>query len=91
LHRLKGELQLTLRNPDAAAAEACLQRAISIAREQGARTRQLRAATSLARVWHDQAKRAEARNLLAPVYAEFTEGFGMADLDKARIVLEELA
>ena len=65
-------------------------RALAIAREQGARSFELRAATSLARLWRDQGKRAEARDLLAPVYATFTEGFTTRDLKDAKALLEEL-
>ena len=63
---------------------------ISIAREQGARSLELRAATSLARLWRDQGQRAEARALLAPVYATFTEGFTTRDLIDAKALLDEL-
>jgi len=66
-------------------------RALAIAREQGARSFELRAATSLARLWRDQGKRAEARDLLAPVYAWFTEGFDTQDLIDAKALLEELS
>jgi predicted ATPase len=65
-------------------------RALAIAREQGARSFELRAATSLARLWRDQGKRAEARDLLAPVYAWFTEGFDTRDLVEAKALLAEL-
>ncbi len=76
---------------DAAEAAAWLQRAIDIARGQQAKSLELRAATSLARLWRDQGKRAQARNLLAPVYAWFTEGFDTADLKDAKALLEELS
>ena len=90
LHRLRGELLLALPEPDPAAAEACFRRAVAVAREQGARMWELRAATSLARLWRDQGEAAEARDLLAPVYGWFTEGFDTPDLVTARRLLEEL-
>ena len=89
LHRLDGELLLaTGGTADEAAAR--YHRALAIAREQGARSFELRAATSLARLWRDQGKRAEARDLLAPVYGWFTEGFDTRDLKEAKALLEEL-
>ena len=90
LHRLDGDLLLaTGGTADEAAAR--YHRALAIAREQGARSLELRAATSLARLWRDQGKRAEARDLLAPVYGWFTEGFDTRDLHDAKALLEELA
>ena len=71
-------------------AEDCFLRAIDIARKQQAKSLELRAATSLARLWQRQGKCAEARALLAPIYGWFTEGFGTADLQEARTLLEEL-
>ena len=89
LHRLDGDLLLaTGGTADEAAAR--YHRALAIAREQGARSFELRAATSLARLWRDQGKRAEARALLAPVYAWFTEGFDTRDLIDAKALLDEL-
>ncbi len=89
LHRLDGDLLLaTGGTADEAAAR--YHRALAIAREQGARSFELRAATSLARLWRDQGKRAEARDLLAPVYGWFTEGFDTRDLIDAKALLEEL-
>jgi predicted ATPase len=88
VHRLKGELLLASSGADRA--EACLRRAIEVARAQDARLWELRAATSLARLWAEQGKRAEARDLLAPVYGWFTEGFDTADLKKAKALLDEL-
>jgi predicted ATPase len=89
LHRLDGELLLaTGGTADEAAAR--YHHALAIAREQGARSFELRAATSLARLWRDQGKRAEARDLLAPVYGWFTEGFDTRDLLGAKALLEEL-
>jgi class 3 adenylate cyclase/tetratricopeptide (TPR) repeat protein len=90
LHRLDGDL---LRATGGAADEAAARyhRALAIAREQGARSLELRAATSLARLWRDQGKRTEARDLLAPVYAWFTEGFTTRDLIDAKALLDDLA
>ena len=68
-----------------------MQRAIETARSQQAKSLELRAATSLARLWRDQGKRAEAQDLLAPVYGWFTEGFDTADLKDAKALLDELA
>ena len=67
------------------------QRAIDTARSQQAKSLELRAATSLARLWGEQGKRAEAHDLLAPVYGWFTEGFDTADLKDAKALLDELA
>jgi predicted ATPase len=64
---------------------------MAVAQTQGAKLWELRAATSLARLWAEQGKRAEARNLLAPVYGWFTEGFDTADLEDAKGLLDELA
>ena len=74
-----------------AEAETWLQRALDVARRQQAKSLELRAATSLARLWQQQGKRSEARELLAPVYGWFTEGFDTADLQEAKALLEELA
>jgi predicted ATPase len=91
LHRLLGALLLTTPEPDPLGAEACFQRALAVARGQGARLWELRAATRLARLWAEQGRRAEAYDLLAPVYGWFTEGFDTADLKHAKELLEELA
>ena len=89
IHRLDGDLLLaTGGTADEAAAR--YHRALAIAREQGARSVEMRAATSLARLWRDQGKRAEARDLLAPIYAWFTEGFATRDLQDAKALLEDL-
>ena len=72
-------------------AEACFQQALAIARQQQAKSWELRAAMSLARLWQQQGKRAAARDLLAPIYGWFTEGFDTADLQEAKALLEELA
>jgi predicted ATPase len=72
------------------AAEELYRKALSIAEEQEAKLWELRATVSLARLWHDQGRRAEARDLLAPVYGWFTEGFDTPDLKEAKALLEAL-
>ena len=89
-YRLQGELLLRQAVPDMAQAEACFQQALAIARRQQAKSWELRAAMSLSRLWQQQGKRAEARELLAPIYGWFTEGFDTADLQDAKALLEEL-
>jgi predicted ATPase len=91
LHRLKGELLLRHTAPDEHQAETCFQQALAIARRQQAKSWELRAAMSLARLWQSQGKRDEARALLAPIYGWFTEGFDTADLQDAKALLEALA
>jgi predicted ATPase len=91
IHRLRGELTARLPYPDPAKAEDSFLTALAIAREQGTRGYELRAATSLARLWREQGRRGEARDLLAPVYGWFTEGFDTADLKEAKALLAELA
>jgi predicted ATPase len=71
--------------------EAFFERALAIAREQQAKSYELRAAMSMARLWRDQGKRVPARDLLAPVYGWFTEGFDTLDLKQAKALLDELA
>jgi predicted ATPase len=90
LYRLKGALLLQQVVPDAAQAEACFHQALDVARQQQARSWELRATTSLARLWQSQGKRQEAYDVLAPVYGWFTEGFDTADLQEAQALLEEL-
>jgi predicted ATPase len=90
LHRLKGEL-LLLAADNEAEAEACLHQALEVARRQQAKSLELRAAMSLARLWQRQGKRGEARQLLEPIYSWFTEGFDTADLQEAKALLEELS
>ena len=90
LNRRKGELLLRQAIPDEAQAETYLHQALDIARYQQTRAWELRAAVSLARLWQRHGKDAEARELLAPVYGWFTEGFDTADLQEARELLEEL-
>jgi predicted ATPase len=87
LYRLKGKLLLMKGDPEA---EACFRRAIEIARRQQARSWELRAATSLARLWQVQGRRPEARELLGNIYGWFTEGFDTADLLEARVLLDSL-
>jgi predicted ATPase len=76
--------------PVAAQAEACFHRALALARRQQAKSWELRAATSLSRLWQRRGKRDEARDLLAPIYGWFTEGFDTADLREAKALLEAL-
>jgi len=90
-YRLQGALLLRQAAPDAAQAEACFQQALTIARQQQARSWELRAAVSLARLWQQQGQQAAAHDLLAPIYAWFTEGFDTADLQEAKALLEALA
>jgi hypothetical protein len=80
---------LAYRSP-AQEVESALRAALQIAEEQGALLLKLRAATSLARIWRDQDKREEARELLAPIYAWFTEGFDTLDLKEAKALLDDL-
>ena len=90
LHHLKGELLLATDPASSAEAETLIRRALDIARAQEAKSLELRAATSLARLWQRQGKRAEARALLAPIYGWFTEGFDTRDLVEAKALLDEL-
>jgi len=91
LHRRRGEFLLALSADNLAEAEACFQQALAVARRQQAKSWELRAAMSLSRLWQHQGKRTEARELLAPIYSWFTEGFDTADLQEARALLEDLA
>src|SRR5262249_51334589 len=90
LCRLKGALLLAQSSAQVDEAETCFRQALDIARQQQAKSLELRAATSLSRLWHRQGKRVEARELLAPLYGWFTEGFDTADLHEAKALLEEL-
>jgi class 3 adenylate cyclase/predicted ATPase len=90
-YRLQGELLLRQAVPDAAQAEACFQQSLAIAHRQQAKSWELRAAMSLARLWQQQGQRDEARELLTPIYSWFTEGFDTADLQEAEALLEELS
>ena len=89
--RLRGVLLLRQAVPQPEEAEACFQRALEVARRQQAKSLELRAAMSLARLWQQQDRRAEAHALLAPVYGWFTEGFDTVDLQEAKALLEEVA
>jgi predicted ATPase len=91
IHRLRGELTLRLPHPDPAKAEDSFRTALAIAREQGTRGYELRAATSLARLRGEHGRRDEARDLLAPLYGSYTEGFDTADLKEAKSLLDDLA
>jgi len=91
VHRIAGEIALKSPQPDAAKAEACFRRALAVAREQQAKSWELRAAMSLARLWRDQGKVQQARELLAPVYGWFTEGLDTRDLKEAKALLKSLA
>jgi class 3 adenylate cyclase/predicted ATPase len=90
LNRIAGEIAFKSTEPDTARAEKYLDRALAVARAQQAKSWELRAATSMARLWRDQGKRNEARDLLAPVYGWFTEGFDTLDLKEAKMLLDEL-
>ena len=98
LHRQRGELLLLRQaknhpaqgGQDQHEAEVCFQHALDVARQQQAKSLELRAAMSLARLWQQRGKRDEARALLAPIYGWFTEGLDTADLQEAKALLEEL-
>jgi predicted ATPase len=94
LYRLKGELLVQAEDGvqhAAVTAEECFHQALAVTRRQQTKSFELRAALSLSRLWQQQGKRAEAQELLAPVYGWFTEGFDTADLQEARALLEALA
>ncbi len=91
VNRFAGEIALKSPEPDAAKAEAYFERALAVARQQRAKSWELRAAMSVARLWRDQGKRDEARELLAPVYGWFTEGHDTLDLKEAKALLEQIA
>jgi predicted ATPase len=91
LYRLQGECLLTQDVPETQEAERCLRQAVAVARQQQAKAFELRAVMSLSRLWQQQGKRVEARELLAPIYGWFTEGFDTADLQEAKALLEALA
>jgi predicted ATPase len=90
VHRTNGEIELMSSQPDAAKAEAYFEQALIIARKQQAKSWELRAAMSMARLWRDQGKPQHARELLAPIYGWFTEGFDSTDLKEAKALLDEL-
>jgi predicted ATPase len=87
---MAGEIAL-LSEPNAEKAQAHFERALAIASEQQARSFELRAAMSMARLWRDQGKRKEACGLLTPVYGRFTEGFDTLDLKEAKSLLNQIA
>ena len=91
VHRIAGEIALKSLAPDTEKAEKHFERSLAVARQQQAKSWELRAAMSLARLWRDQSKVQQARELLAPVYGWFTEGFDPRDLKEAKTLLEELA
>jgi predicted ATPase len=91
IHRLQGECLLVQSSANHTAAETCFQQAMAIAQHQNAKSFELRAATSLAKLWQQHGKRQEAYDLLAPVYHWFTEGFDTADLKDAKTLLDALA
>jgi predicted ATPase len=88
---MAGEIALMSPEADRAKAEAYFGQALAVARQQQAKSWELRAAMSMVRLWRDQGKRAEARYLLAPVYGWFTEGFDTLDLKQTKALLDELA
>jgi predicted ATPase len=91
VQRVAGDIALKSGEPDAAKAETFFERALAVSRRQKAKSWELRASMSLARLWRDQGKVQQARELLAPVYGWFTEGFDTRDLKEAKALLEELA
>ena len=90
VNRVAGEIALLSPEPDAAKAEAYFEHALAVARQQQAKSWELRASMSLARLWRSQGKVQQARELLAPVYGWFTEGFDTRDLKEAKALLDEL-
>jgi len=90
VHRIAGEIALKSPAPDTEKAQKYFERALTVARQQQAKSWELRAATSMARLWRDQGKRDQALDLLAPVYGWFTEGFDTLDLKEAKALLDEL-
>jgi predicted ATPase len=91
VHRVAGEIELISPEPDAAKAEAHFERALAVARQQQAKSWELRAAMSMSRLWRDQGKLQQARELLAPIYGWFTKGFDTRDLQEAKALLLALA
>jgi predicted ATPase len=90
VHRVAGEIALKSPQQDVAKAQEYFERALTVAREQQAKSWELRASMSLARLWRDQGKVQQARELLAPVYGWYTEGFDTLDLKEAKALLDEL-
>jgi predicted ATPase len=91
VNRIAGEIALSSPEPDTEKAETYFERALAVARKQQSKSFELRASMSLARLWRDQGKVSEARELLAPVYGWFSEGFDTRDLKEAKALLGELA
>jgi predicted ATPase len=91
VYRISGEIERATREPDSVQVQASFKHSLAVARQQQAKSWELRAAMSLARLWRDQGKASEARELLAPVYGWFTEGFDTRDLKEAKALLEALA
>jgi len=91
VNRIAGEIWLKSPEPDIGKVEAYFERALAVARQQQTKSWELRAAMSMARLWRDQGKRGDARELLAPVYGWFTEGFDTRDLKEAKALLDELS
>jgi predicted ATPase len=90
VNRIAGEIALRSPEPDAAKAEAYFERALTVARSQQAKSWELRAAMNMTRLWRDRGRRDAARDLLAPVYGWFTEGFDTLDLKETKALLDEL-
>src|SRR5262249_55054400 len=90
LHRVRGELLAASGRSSPEEVEICFRAALDIARKQQAKTFELRAATSLARLWSDRGDRQRARDLLAPIYGWFTDGFGTRDLIEAKALLDAI-
>ena len=90
VHRIAGEIARKSPEPDAAKAEEHFERALTVAGAQQAKSWELRAAMSMARLWRDMGKPQQARELLAPIYSWFTEGFDTLDLKEAKALLDEL-
>ena len=90
VNRTAGEIALVSPDPDGLSAQEYFERALAVARRQQAKSWELRAAMSMARLWRDRGKPQQARELLAPVYGWFTEGFDTRDLKEAKALLTEL-
>jgi predicted ATPase len=91
IHRIAGAIALMSPRADPAKAEACFEKALSVARDRQAKSFELRAAASMARLWREQGRHRQARDLLAAVRGRFTEGFETGDLRQAQVLLDELA
>jgi tetratricopeptide (TPR) repeat protein len=91
IHRLEGELRAKICSADPGQVETCFRKALDLAGERGEKSLALRAATSLAQLWGSQGRHAEARDVLAPVYDSFSEGFELPDLKQAKILLDQLS